>query len=339
MMSGGLSASQSAQHGAKACVEVQFVLLQHFSMSSFTAAVDTLITANLVQPELFSYSTAGVGAQVIKSDLGIDVATDWPISNPSALPGSRERLKVLVVCGGFRSAIQEIPDLSSCLHAADKKGLVLCSLWNAAVHLSHAGLLDGQRCAAHPENHAYITETFPKVELSTNNFVVADKRASSTGPVSSIEMMLGIIGKLQGDEVVRAIREILSCDKLPESQDSTPLRISEDGSLPRLLRSAIQLMRNNIEEPLGVKELAALIGLSTRQVERLFQNNFGTSPSKYYLGIRMNYARQLLMQSEHEIIDVALASGFVTKSHFSNCFKKHFGVSPKMSRSKFDQNK
>lgn len=332
MVLGGLPVSHTIEGDNKTSVGVQFALLHHFSMSSFTAAVDTLVTANLVHPDLYACSTTGLGSSVIKSDIGIDVSTDWQIPRPPSHDGLGDNLKILVVCGGYRSSIEHAPDLSAYLKLADRRGLILCSLWNGAVHLSRAGLLDEQRCAVHPENHAYINEKFPKVELSTNNFVVTETRASCSGPVSSIEMMLGVIRRQKGEAVVRAIREIISCDKLPENQDSTPLRIVEDGAHPSLLRNAIQLMRSNLEEPLSVRELAALIGLSTRQLERVFQSNVETSPSRYYLSIRLNYARQLLMQSENEIMDVALASGFVSKSHFSNCFKKLYGTSPLLFR-------
>ncbi len=313
-------------------IEVQFVLLQNFSLVSFAGAVDALITANLILPNLFRYSTVGVGSQLMKSDLGIDVSTDVELVPTSVRDNTDQQFQILVVCGGYRCSLQEAPALSDYLKAADNRGVQLCSLWNGAVHLAHAGLLNDHKCAIHPENHAFINEFFPKVMLSKNNFYVSEERASCAGPVSAIEMMLGIVSQNAGENIVRAIREIISCDKQPEHQDSTPLQFNDNNALPSSLKEILQLMRNNIEEPLNFKEISHLVNLSTRQVERLFQNHFGTTPSRYYLGIRVDYARQLLMQSQKNILDVALASGFVTTSHFSTCFKKIYGISPKEAR-------
>jgi len=315
-------------------VEVQFLLLQNFSMVSFTGAVDALVTSNLIRPKQFRYSTISVKNQVVKSDLGIDVYTDSLIPESNANVAVDDRLRVLVVCGGYRCALDEDPRVSSYLRALDKKSVWLCSLWNGAIHLAHAGLLEQQKCAAHPDNHAFISEFFPQVELSENSFVVADKRASCSGPTSAIEMMINVVGLLKDETTVRAIREIICCDKLPENPDSNPLRFSDDVSMPASVRDIVLLMKNNIEEPLSLLEISALVQLSVRQVERLFRNHLETTPSRYYLKIRINYATQLIQQSDKDVLEIAVASGFVTTSHFSTCFKKYTGLSPTEARKK-----
>ena len=314
------------------CVEVQFFLLENFSLVSFTAAVDALMTANLIHPLLFSHRVIGVDSQTVRSDISIDIRADIQFSPALRHDKMSNNLRILIVCGGYRCTLLENPELSSYFRWADHQGALLCSLWNGSVHFAHAGLLNKKKCATHVENHAYFKEAFPQVELSPNSFVISENRASSTGPVSTIEMMFGIINGFKGGDIARATREILCCDKLPEIQDSTPLRLSAHGPLPTQLQAATQLMSNNIEEPLSLKDISRLLNISTRQIERLFQAHLETTPSKYYLKIRVNYAKQLLAQSELDVIDVALASGFVTASHFGNCFKRHYGISPRESR-------
>lgn len=314
-------------------IAVRFVLMPDFSLASYTGAVDTLMTACLTHPSLFVHSTIGVGSKTIRSDIGLDIATDRQLSPSLRSEDMLASLSILVVCGGYRCSLLENAELSAYLKWADKRQLMICSLWNGSFHLAHAGLMNNHKCAIHPENHAYFKEAFPQVELSHNSFVISEHRASCSGAVSSIEMMLGIIGQLRGEDISRATREIICCDKFPEVQDSTPLRMADDdGPMPTSLRNVIQLMRNNIDEPLSPQEISRLLNISPRKVQRLFQTYFETTPSRYYLGLRISYARQLLMQSEYEIIDVALASGFISKSHFSSCFKNHYGVSPKIAR-------
>jgi len=316
-------------------VKVGFVLLENFSMVAFTGAVDVLVTANLILPgKAFDYMTLGINSRMVTSDLGIDIATGGTVET---LPiQHRNELDILIVCGGFRCSLEPNAKLTTCLKAADKLGITLGGLWNGSVALAHAGLLDNMECAAHPDNHAYMRERFPRLKVSGNTLVVGNKRASCAGPVSALEMMLKLIGQLRGDAVVRAVREILSCDQVAENRDSVPLQIGDNPTFPESLRNIIELMRNNIEEPLNLEELSECMTISRRQMERLFQTHLDTSPSRYYLELRITHARRLLLQSNESITNVSLACGFVSTSHFSNCFKDYFGLSPSAARQKIN---
>ena len=313
---------------------VGFVLQEHFSMMAFTAAVDALITANLVRTTpLFSYQTLAVDSSPVISDLGIGIAAQDTIRD---FTNGRHKLPdILVVCGGYRCSTAQQPHLSQFLKDAQRHNVTIGSLWNGAIALAHAGLLDDQECALHPDNHAFMQEHFPRVRVSDQVIVSDQTRLTSAGPSSALEMMLSMIEQTQGKEVVRAIREILSCDQTSENSNTSLSRIGDDPCLPQNLRDIMELMAANIEEPMSMEELSAIIGISRRQLERLFQNHLDTSPSRYYLELRLTQARRLLMQSNEPVTNIALACGFVTSSHFSNCFKDYFGLSPSHARDKF----
>jgi transcriptional regulator GlxA family with amidase domain len=94
----------------------------------------------------------------------------------------------------------------------------------------------------------------------------------------------------------------------------------------------IDLMEQNLEEPLSRTDLALSAGLSTRQLERLFRKYLNRSPARYYLELRLDKARLLLLQTNMSVIDVALACGFVSASHFSKCYRDFFGRTPRKER-------
>ena len=75
--------------------------------------------------------------------------------------------------------------------------------------------------------------------------------------------------------------------------------------------------------------------MSRRQLERLFQKHLKCVPSRYYLELRLNRARQLLLQTNLSIIDVSLACGFVSAPHFSKCYRDFFGIPPREERRRF----
>ncbi|MCB5160492.1 GlxA family transcriptional regulator [Marinomonas algarum] len=314
---------------AEATLEVGFVLQPHFSLASFTAAVDTLVTANLVcTTPLFRYQSYAIEASPVLSDLGIEIATQGSLNTliDQPLPD------LLIICGGYRCSTQPNTALTRLLKLADKQDRLIGSLWNGAIALAHAGLLDQLNCALHPDNHAYMHEQFPKVNVSKQVSIIEGKRLTSAGPMSAMGMMLTLISQLRGNDVTRAVREIISCDQLSESSDVQINPLEDNPRLPQNLRDIMTLMAANIEEPMSLEELAACAGVSRRQIERLFQSHLETSPGRYYLELRITHARRLLLQSNESITSITLACGFVSTSHFSNCYKDYFGVSPSHAR-------
>ncbi len=311
---------------------VGFVLLENFSMMTFTAAVDSLVTANLVgHQRAFTHSTFALGETRVRSDLGIDLQAQGSV-NRIEVDRDGRGLDVLIVVGGYRATLNHSPVLLEKLQAADQQGVILGGLWNGALALVQAGVMDGRPCALHPDNHALLREKYPQVRLSDQTFALDSERITSAGPASTLEAMLSFIERERGRDLARAIREILAADQLSVTDSPASSMLQDDPSLPEALRSLIQLMRSNIEEPLSSEELASCVNLSRRQVERLFQTHLAASPSRYYFELRLTQAHRLLVQTSDSITRVSLACGFVSSSHFSNCFKDFFGESPSVAR-------
>jgi transcriptional regulator GlxA family with amidase domain len=74
------------------------------------------------------------------------------------------------------------------------------------------------------------------------------------------------------------------------------------------------------------------MGTSRRQLERLFRGYLSVSPSRHYLNLRLFRARQLLDSTDLRILEIAIACGFESPSHFSKTFREHFGESPNSIR-------
>ena len=72
--------------------------------------------------------------------------------------------------------------------------------------------------------------------------------------------------------------------------------------------------------------------MSTRQLERLFRRYLNRSPKRYYMELRLQKARNLLMQTDMSVINVALACGFSSPSHFSKCYRAFYGRTPYRER-------
>lgn len=303
---------------------VCFVLREHFSMMAFTGAVDALLTANLMSSGcLFEVLVVGGASDLVVSDLGIAVSTDCPL----ALLDER-RQDILIVCGGFRVRLESDPLLRAKLRHADAAGAVLGGLWNGAYFLAEAGLLEGHECAFHPDGRAMMAELFPGVRVSNQPQVVDRRRISCAGPNSSLGLMREIVRCSGGTELLSAVDNVLSCDKTADVAEVGAPLVDVAPVLPRTLKLALELMGSNIEDPIGLEEIAFYVRISRRQLERLFRRHVGTSPERYYLELRLTHARQLLQHTRQPLVDVALASGFASLPHFHRCFRAFFDITP-----------
>ncbi|WP_043531121.1 GlxA family transcriptional regulator [Litchfieldella xinjiangensis] len=310
---------------------VAFFLLEHFSMMALTGAVDALVTANLMRPAmLYKVLIVGTGGETVLSDLSIDIPVNCQLSQLD-----EHELDMLILCGGYRVKPRADPAMRAKLKTASNAGVMLGGLWNGAYFLAEAGLLDGYECAFHPDGRAMMREDFPEVRISNHSYVLDRNRISCAGASSSLDMMLAVVRNDCGKPFANAIEEVLSCDKMTEVIDVSVLSVDNNPTLPQPLKSALELMHSNIDEPLSISEIAHCVGISRRQLERLFCLHLDASPSRYYLELRLTYARQLLQQTNKPIAEVAVATGFVSISHFRRCFQQLFDVSPGRFRKDF----
>ena len=159
------------------------------------------------------------------------------------------------------------------------------------------------------------------------------KRALKYLEVGSLDMMLNLITQMHGRPLAAMVSEELICDRIRGRNDRQriPLRLHLGTGQPKL-EEAVALMEANLEEPMSLDELAGHVQLSRRQLERLFRKHLGCVPTRYYLELRLARARQLLLQTNLSIVDVAFACGFVSAPHFSKCYRDHFQIPPRDER-------
>jgi len=146
-------------------------------------------------------------------------------------------------------------------------------------------------------------------------------------------MMLYMVSAQCGPAVSAGVAEQFIYERIRQSDDEQriPLRHSEGRQSEKLLVAA-ELMDANIREPISQEELASYVGLSRRQLQRLFQRYLSCTPSSYYLNIRLQRARQLLRQTSNSIVEISVSTGFISSSHFSKAYREMYGHSPSAER-------
>jgi len=199
--------------------------------------------------------------------------------------------------------------------------------------LARAGLLDGKRSTIHWENLDSFEEEFPDIDLQKTVFTMDGNRFTTAGGVSPIDLMLSIISKDISQDAANWVADQMIYNSARTEKDGQRLSIpTRIGVRHPKLTNVIKMMEENIEEPISPSLLAQEVGMSTRQLERLFRRYIDRSPKRYYMEIRLQKARNLLMQTDMSVINVALACGFTSPSHFSKCYRSQYDTTPYRER-------
>ena len=302
-----------------------FLMVPKFSLGALSSAIEPLRLANYMSGrKLYEWRTLSADGEAVASSAGLSVAADLSVGS------TEERLSTVFVCGGIDTHLFEDARLAIWLRQIERRGSNLGALCTGSHVLARLGLLDGYRCTIHWENLPGFVEDFPDIEVSEDIFVIDRSRYTCAGGMAASDMMLSFINRDHGYELAAAVSEALVCERIRGEDDHQrmALRLRLAVSQPKLL-SSINVMSENIETPLSQTELARAIGLSTRQLERLFLKYLNCTPSRYYLEMRLNRARALLQQTCMSVTNVALATGFVSASHFSKSYRLHFGHAPR----------
>ncbi len=306
---------------------IGLILLPNFSMNSIVSVVEPLRLANRASgQDFYAWHIYSVDGAPVAASSGIVLQAEGDLEKANDEP-------VVVVCSGIDVHKFTHKGTLSWLRKMARKGADVGAVCTASHILARAGLLDGYRCTIHWENLASFAEDFPEIEVTHQLFEIDRNRFTCAGGTAGIDMMLNVIAQQHGHELAAGVADQCMHARIHDQFDhqrlSLPARLGVRH--PKLL-SVIEVMEKNLEEPLNRIDLARDADLSTRQLERLFRKYLNRSPARYYLELRLNKARLLLVQTNMSIIDVALACGFVSASHFSKCYRDFFGRTPRKER-------
>ncbi len=304
-----------------------FVLMDNFTLLSFSSALDALRIANRMSGKtLYEWTFIGENEGVVSCSAG----TQFKLDN-SLIELHRD--DTILLCGGTFIQEATTKKLIGWLRREARRGIIIGGLCTAAYPMAKAGLLDDKKATIHWENQDSFAEEFLEVELTKTVFVCDGNRYTTAGGTSSIDLLLKIIADEHGEELANAVADQMIYSSIRTDQDtqrlSVPTRI---GVRHPKLSKVIQMMEINIEEPISPSTLAKDVGMSTRQLERLFRRYLDRSPKRYYMELRLQKARNLLMQTDMSVINVALACGFASPSHFSKCYRAHYDTTPYRER-------
>jgi len=314
-------------------VDYIIFLCPDFPMVPVTGVVEVLSTANdVLGHDYYAWKFASLDGNAVASANGITTEVSYSLDALRQLAKTINPPKGVMICSGVDVENHINPALLAGLREFSRTGIMVGGVSTGAYLLAAAKLLENRECVVHWEVLPKFRSNFENVSVKSELYKIDDRFFTCAGGLSAIDMMLTIIARDHNVEIMDQICRFVVPNEV-RSADQRQRLLKVDCYDPKGRLSAIvKIMEQNIAEPVPISEIARMIGVSRRQLERWFEKDINCSPANYYIGLRLETADYLLRSTGLSIIEVAEKTGFSENSHFSSSYRKRFGMSPTQRR-------
>jgi transcriptional regulator GlxA family with amidase domain len=303
------------------------LLVEDFTHLAFSCAIEPLRIANLLSGRvLYRWRLASESGIMATCSNGTRTLVDCGLD---PVPAG----DTLLILSGINVERRISPGLLAHIRRERVRGTTIGALCSGAYVLAKAGLLENRRATIHWQFHDGFEELFPGVRLVRSVYVPDAKYPTASGGTATADLMLHFIGEAHGPDLALAVADQMLHTAVRSAGAAQRYSLqSRYGLRNAHIVGAVRLMTDHMEEPLSPSEIAAELGISTRQLERLFERYMKCSPKKFATDLRLERARNLLLQTEMSVTQIAHACGFTSTGHFSRVYKSRFGVTPTRQR-------
>lgn len=308
-------------------IRLGFVIVPRASLMTFSCALEAFRLANVrSRTALFEYAIIGVADGPIEMDGGTWLLPDMSI-------GGAPVFDIVFVISGLASLEYRDPRLEAWLRAKSRTGSTIAPLGTATLLAARAGLLNGHRCVTHWTLYDRLRDEFPRVSLVNGLFCIDGNVITAAGGVAAYDLGLALVKRMRGPEAIGEQAELVLHDQPRPAAGHQRANVAWRYGVkdPRVIR-ALEVVESNIEQPPGVAELAAKVGVSARQLERLCRHALGRGPRALSQEIRLRHAQSLLRTTRMPIAEIALSCGFADASHLTRRYREVFGTAPSLDR-------
>lgn len=317
----------TARTAASPAFHLALLLVPGFALMSFASMIEPARGANRMSGKsLYDWTLYSAEGGEVLSNSGIGLQTR-PLSELRI-----DAIDMLVVCAATEGELYRDLDTEAMLRRLQRHGVAVGAVSTGSFLLARAGLLKDRRCTVHWDYQESFHEAFPEYRLCDDLFVIDDGVVTCAGATAALDLMLQVIRSHHGPDLARSIAQQFLHGAIRASvEDQRDMRHRLGIANPVVLR-AVSLMEATLEEPVPPHSLAAAVGVSQRQLERLCNRYLGCTPARYHMRLRLERARRMLRQTSLSIAEVAVACGFVALSHFAKAYRHQFGCRPRDDR-------
>lgn len=315
-------------------MRILIVLVPGFSHLSLGAVLEPLHSLGTLAPETdLRIELGSIGEALVPSASGFSVACPLSLSEILRALVGAGRPDALFLCCGLRTPYKSQGDIQMLLRTAHRSGVPILGTGCAAWKMADAGILHQGTGTVHWTTLPAFAERHHDIAARDALFVTSDHATSTPGDAAALDMVIAFIKQHFSDDLTQQVCNHLMINYSRPGDTRQPRGQAEQlRGAPRKLRQIAQMMTENLESPLLVRDIATAIGLSLRQTERLFAAHLGQSPKAYYLKLRLQHGRMLIEQTSMTILEISIATGFSSRRIFTQFYRGEFGFPPSHTR-------
>lgn len=308
-------------------LSVGIVLLPRFTLLPFAAFVDCLRlsadSGDTSRPINCRWTFMTARGNAAQSSCGARISPCTTFQSPKSFD-------YVVVCGGLlpEGRAADAPTLDY-LREAAAAGVPLVGLCTGPFVLIEAGLMRNRQCCISWFHFHDLTSRFPDViPVADRLFVVDRDRITCSGGTAAADLAAWMIERHLGKAWAQKSMHIMLIDRPRSGKTAQPQPTLYDRIADNRVRRAILLIEQRLGEPITTPELASMLNISRRQLERLFRDELSMSPSRFSRTLRLRYGYWLLSKTDRPIAEISIECGFTDHAHFARRFRELFGFTP-----------
>ncbi|MDW3221569.1 MAG: GlxA family transcriptional regulator [Paracoccaceae bacterium] len=313
-------------------VDIGFLIFPGFPMACLTSMIEPLRAANeIVGQEVFGWQLISEDGRRVEASAHVWFEPDLSLKEAADLD------QIYLLSGPF-SRFQHPVEAEGKLRRLARHGVTMGAISGGIFPLARSGLLEQHTTSVHWCYETAFSTEFPDL-LATEDVIMIDRtRVTASGAGAAFDLSLHLIEAASGGDVATEVacwfQHPLVRGQGVSQRKPTFAAESTNDMLPPAVRRSIEMFADHIEDPLNIADVAQEVGLSVRQLERVFYKTTGNTPHGYYKSLRMHRARQLLLYGNLSMTEIALAVGYSTSSSLIKTYMDVFATHPREEREK-----
>lgn len=299
-------------------VRIAILLFDRFSNLCLANCIEPLRAANTLGARMvFDWQIFSPDGQTVRSSSGIDILARGPATDIVAPD-------YVFVMASYAHDGHDTLTNRALLRRIARLNAVTVGFDAGPWLLASAGLLDGRAATVHWDLLDAFSERFLNVEARRAHVVRDGAIMTCAGAISALEMTLDLIADHEGLAARLDVQAFFS-------QGDPPIGPSDRVADP-LVREALSLMRDHVERPLLLVDLAKRLSCQPRTLDRHFRNRLGAPPGTVYRHLRLSAARKLLEDTQLSVSEISVRCGYDSPAALTRAIRRNYGATPRAIR-------
>jgi len=317
-------------------IKLGIILTRQYRLLSVAAILDVFETVNSLYRKRNESSPFSIKIiSPYNSDQG-NTFSSYSVSSTSLA----EHLDLIMIPAfsteDIKGAIIENADFIPWLRERFSAGTEIATFCTGAFLLGATGMLNGRQATTHIDACEAFSLNFPEVRLLRDKIVTGDNGLfTSGGATSSFHLLLHLIQGYCGKEIAIKTAKLFAIDMDRVNQSYFGTFIAPQNHNDELVAMAQQKIEAAYQNASTIEEMIKDVPASRRNIARRFKLVTGITPIEYLQKTRIEAAKKLLEQTNQQMLEIMLSSGYNDPKAFRKIFRKTVGMTPTGYRAKF----